>query len=77
MQSKQLFAQEDYADKDAAKIYKLKKGLKFIRDNFDSEITLDDMAREVDLSTKYFCAFFKNMTGTTPVKSRLIAGLTI
>ena len=68
MQSKQLFAREDYADKDAAKIYKLKKVLKFIRDNFDSEITLDDMAREVDLSTKYFCAFFKNMTGTTPVK---------
>ena len=42
--------------------------LKYIRDNFASEITLDDMARQAGLSTKYFCAFFKNMTGTTPVK---------
>lgn len=68
MQQKGLFAREEYATKDAAKIYKLKKVLKFIRDNFASEITLDDMAREADLSTKYFCSFFKNMTGTTPVK---------
>ena len=46
----------------------MKRVLKYIRDNFASEITLDDMAREAGLSTKYFCAFFKTMTGTTPVK---------
>lgn len=68
LQEKGLFTREYNADKDAAKIYKLKKVLRFIRENFASEITLDDMAREADLSTKYFCSFFKNMTGTTPVK---------
>ena len=55
-------------ERDVQKILKLKRVLKFIRDNFDKEITLDDMAREADLSTKYFCAFFKATTGTTPVR---------
>jgi AraC-like DNA-binding protein len=55
-------------ERDVQKILKLKRVLKFIRDNFDKEITLDDMAREADLSTKYFCSFFKATTGTTPVR---------
>ena len=68
VQEKGYFAKQAYAGKDTQKIHKLKKVLKYIRDNFANEITLDDMAREADLSTKYFCSFFKNMTGTTPVK---------
>lgn len=55
-------------ERDAQKILKLKRVLKFIRDNFDKEISLDDMARVADLSTKYFCSFFKATTGTTPVR---------
>ena len=68
VQQKQYFARQAYAGRDTQKIHKLKKVLKYIRDNFANEITLDDMAREADLSTKYFCSFFKSMTGTTPVK---------
>ncbi|MBQ8309204.1 MAG: AraC family transcriptional regulator [Clostridia bacterium] len=68
VQEKQYLARQAYAGRDTQKIHKLKKVLKYIRDNFASEITLDDMARQAGLSTKYFCAFFKNMTGTTPVK---------
>jgi AraC-like DNA-binding protein len=68
VQEKGYFAKQAYSGKDTQKIHKLKKVLKYIRDNFANEITLDDMAREADLSTKYFCSFFKNMTGTTPVK---------
>ena len=68
IQEKGLFSKEHHTGKDTQKIHKLKKVLKFMRDNFSEEITLDDMARVADLSTKYFCSFFKNMTGTTPVK---------
>ena len=68
VQEKGYFAKQAYSGKDTQKIHKLKKVLKYIRDNFANEITLDDMAREADLSTKYFCSFFRNMTGTTPVK---------
>ena len=53
--------------KDEKKVVKLKLVLKFIRDNFASDITLDDMSAVAGLSCKYFCKFFKDMTGTTPV----------
>ena len=68
IQQKKLYEREYNDGKDMQKIYKLKRVLKFIRENFSREITLEDMAREAELSTKYFCSFFKNMTGTTPVK---------
>ncbi|MBQ7036803.1 MAG: AraC family transcriptional regulator [Clostridia bacterium] len=45
---------------------KLKKVLSFIRENYDAPITLSDMAEMVGMSGKYFCYFFKNMTGKTP-----------
>ena len=53
--------------KDEKNVAKLKRILAFIRENFDKELTLDDMAIASELSTKYFCSFFKNMTGKTPV----------
>lgn len=52
---------------DDRKVLKLKNTLSFIRNNFDKEITLDDMAYASGFSTKYFCSFFKEMTGKTPV----------
>lgn len=52
---------------DEKKVNKLKLVLKFIRENFANDITLDDMSAVAGLSCKYFCKFFKDMTGTTPV----------
>lgn len=52
---------------DEKKVNKLKLVLKFIRENFASDITLDDMSAVAGFSCKYFCKFFKDMTGTTPV----------
>ena len=52
---------------DKRKAVKLKTVLKFIRDNFSKSITLEDMAAVSGYSCKYFCAFFKEMTGTTPI----------
>lgn len=47
---------------------KLKTVLKFIRDNYAEEITLDDMAAQTEFSTQYFCSFFKKETNVTPVE---------
>ncbi len=47
---------------------KLKNILKYIRKNYDKHIYLEDMAEVAGMSAKYFCAFFKKMTGRTPVE---------
>lgn len=47
---------------------KLKNVLSFIRNNYDKQITLNDMAFAAGMSPKYFCYFFKDMTGKTPVE---------
>ena len=50
------------------KSVKLKIVLKFIREHFASDITLDDMAAVAGFSRQYFCKFFKAMTSTTPIE---------
>ena len=52
---------------DEQKAIKLKLVLKFIRENFANSISLEDMSAVAGFSKKYFCKFFKDMTGTTPV----------
>lgn len=47
---------------------KLKAVLSFMRDNYDKQITLTNMADAADMSPKYFCYFFKEMTQKTPVE---------
>lgn len=49
-------------------IAKLKRVLLFIRENYQKQITLQDMADKVNMSQKYFCLFFKQMTKKTPVE---------
>ena len=47
---------------------KLKKVLQYIRTNFAEKITLSDMAKECDMSSKYFCSYFKKMTKMSPTE---------
>lgn len=49
-------------------MYKLKRVLTFLRENYDKPITLNDMAEAAGMSPKYFCYFFKEMTERTPVE---------
>ncbi len=49
-------------------ISKLKTVLSFIRENFHSQISLDDMATHAGMSTKYFCSQFREMTTKTPIE---------
>ncbi len=46
---------------------KLKKALAFIRKNYANSLSLEEMANSVDMSPKYFCSFFKEMTRKSPV----------
>ena len=49
-------------------ISKLKNVLTYIRENFHTQMTLEDMARHAGMSSKYFCFQFKEMTTKTPVE---------
>lgn len=65
---KELYTRAYVEDKNKQNIYRLKRVLKFVREHFKKDITLEEMAWESGLSTKYFCSFFKKLTGMTPVK---------
>ena len=47
---------------------KLKNVLSYMRNNYDKQISLNDMAIAAGMSPKYFCYFFRDMTGKTPVE---------
>lgn len=47
---------------------KLKRTLEYIRQNYSRQINLTDMANVCGMSPKYFCEYFKSMTGHTPVE---------
>lgn len=65
---KKLFASDfaDFLEKEQS-VIKLKRVLKYIRENFALDITLSDMSAVAGFSTKYFCHYFKSLTGKTPV----------
>lgn len=44
-----------------------KNVLSYIEGHYGSEISLDDLAGVADMNPNYFCRFFKNMTGKTPI----------
>ena len=53
---------------DSRNIPKLKKVLSFLRDNYDCQLSLENIAKAADMSPKYFCYFFKEKTGKTPLQ---------
>jgi AraC-like DNA-binding protein len=44
----------------------IKKALRFVRDNFDSEVKVQDLARIAGLSLQHFIVVFRDVTGYTP-----------
>ena len=47
-------------------VAKLKKVLYHISERFDTKLTLEELSAIADMSPKYFCAFFKEMTRQSP-----------
>ncbi|KXG74708.1 response regulator transcription factor [Thermotalea metallivorans] len=41
----------------------ISKSLKYIHENYDQDISLDDVAKEMNMSYHYFCKFFKDAVG--------------
>ncbi len=48
-------------------IYKLKKVFHLIETSYNQPLTLEELASTADLSPKYFCRFFQNMTNKSPI----------
>ncbi|MCM1284894.1 MAG: AraC family transcriptional regulator [Acetobacter sp.] len=48
-------------------ITKLKTVLAYIRDNYEAQITLEELAQLAGMSPRYFCRAFSAMTGKTPI----------
>ena len=59
---------ESSAQANDKSIVMLKTVLAFLRENYDKPITLDMLAETHGKSPKYLGAFFKNMTGKTPIE---------
>ena len=47
---------------------RIKEVLRFIRMHYQDDITLEEMARCAHMNKQYFCTYFKEMTGKTPVQ---------
>lgn len=47
---------------------RLKRALSFIKENYTEAISVDRLAKEVNLTRYHFCRVFKSLTGQTPVE---------
>ncbi|MBQ9940863.1 MAG: AraC family transcriptional regulator [Clostridia bacterium] len=63
---KLYFSASTYPMAQEKNIPKIRKALEFMRENFDKQITLENIAGSVGMSPKYFCLFFRDMTRKTP-----------
>lgn len=60
-------ASSGFAKEDTVKNTKLKKVLSYMRKNYKTQLTLEEIAEVAGMSPKYFCYFFKEMTQKTPI----------
>ena len=42
--------------------------INYIRNNYNKDLSLDEMAEQANLSPKYFCRVFKDITGRSPIE---------
>ena len=53
--------------RDLKRITQLKTALEFIENSYTSDISLTEMSESVQMTPKYFCRFFREMTHRSPV----------
>ena len=51
----------------AEKLKSVKEVLSFISDNYFNNVSLDTLAHIAGMNPKYFCRYFKSVTGRTPI----------
>lgn len=49
------------------KVELIKKIINYIHENYSNKIYIETLALEANMNTQYFCRFFKNIVGKTPV----------
>ena len=47
---------------------KLKSVLSYIKNNFGNAVSLEALAKQANMSPKYFCRYFAKVTGKTPIE---------
>ena len=57
----------NFANNNQRNIHKLKKVFHLIETSYNQPLTLEELASTADLSPKYFCRFFQNMTNKSPI----------
>ena len=50
------------------RLARIKDVLRLIRNHYNEEITLDDLASSAHMNKRYFCRYFKEMMGKTPIQ---------
>ncbi len=55
-------------EKSLKKAEKIKGAVSLIKEQYMSDLTLNDLADTAGMSPKYFCRFFSEMTGKTPIE---------
>lgn len=45
-----------------------KNAIRYIEENYNSHISLSDLAKSAGMTPKYFCSFFYNLTRKTPIE---------
>lgn len=66
--SEKLYFSDSPQDRrDYRKIMQLKKVLDYMEVNYSSPVTLEQLSASVNMSPKYFCRFFYQMTHKTPI----------
>jgi AraC-like DNA-binding protein len=55
------------SDCSTVNIERLKKVILYIQEHYQSKITIDELAEQLNMSRHYFCKFFKKATGMTPI----------
>lgn len=57
-----------HTSRDLKRIMQLKQALEYIESSYANTICLQDISESVQMSPKYFCRFFQEMTHRTPIE---------
>lgn len=57
----------EHSKRNLRRVRQLKNVLALIREKYNTPLSLEDLAKACDMTPKYFCRFFSEMTGKTPI----------
>ncbi len=57
----------DQPPRNHRRIVQLKQALEYMESSYNKQVTLEEISESVNMSPKYFCRFFQEMTHRTPI----------